>query len=199
MLEIPAAVHQFDGQPVEEFRVRGQLALRAEFLARADQSDTEDGFPQAVGDHTGGEGVPAVHQPAGQFQTTGARGSGIWSEGRGEPLRHLIAQVHPVAPQLKAGLAAILAGQFAQHGNRGVRLEFGALALQRGQTVPLGLEAWGHRPVVLGHGRVLGGGPRRIGPGERREHLGRGPGDLHRPVVGGARNPEAPRSGGILP
>jgi hypothetical protein len=42
--------HQFDGQPIEQFRVRRRLALRAEIFRRRHEADAEIRLPNPVDD-----------------------------------------------------------------------------------------------------------------------------------------------------
>ena len=48
MLEAPAAVHELDGQPVEQLGMRRRLALRAEVFAGRHEPGAEIGLPDPV-------------------------------------------------------------------------------------------------------------------------------------------------------
>src|SRR6185503_19299667 len=60
----PALRDEFGGEPVEQLRVRGRRALRAEVLARLDESTAEDLLPHAIDGDAGDQGVVLVDQPA---------------------------------------------------------------------------------------------------------------------------------------
>ena len=95
LLDRPAAVHEFDGQPIEQLRMGRRLALDAEILDRADDAAAEQLGPQAIDVNPCRQGVVAVDQPAGQNQAgssprAAARGSSFGaarSACRAEPPR----------------------------------------------------------------------------------------------------------------
>ena len=61
-LDVPAAVDEFDGEPVQELRVTGPLALEAEVLRRSNQPGAEELLPDSVHRHTRGERSAALRQ-----------------------------------------------------------------------------------------------------------------------------------------
>ena len=85
MLEAPAVVHEFDGQPVEQFRMRRRLALRAEVFGRRHQAGAEVRLPDAIDDRAGRGRRAAIDQPAGEVEprraASSARSSGCRNAG----------------------------------------------------------------------------------------------------------------------
>ena len=67
-LERPAVVHQFHRQPIEQFRMRRQHALRTEILAREHDASTEQLLPMPIGRHARRERVVAIDQPLGEAE-----------------------------------------------------------------------------------------------------------------------------------
>jgi hypothetical protein len=53
-------------QPVEQFRMRGRLALAAEILRRGNKPTTEEELPEAVDRDAGRQRIAVVGEPAGQ-------------------------------------------------------------------------------------------------------------------------------------
>ena len=47
---VPTTADEVDGQSVEQLRVRGQVALHAEVLARGDEASAKDLGPESVDD-----------------------------------------------------------------------------------------------------------------------------------------------------
>src|SRR5689334_21415158 len=47
-LDVPAALAELDGQPVEQFEMRGPLALRADVVEHAADPGAEELLPQAI-------------------------------------------------------------------------------------------------------------------------------------------------------
>ena len=68
-LHIPAVLDELHRQPVEQFGVHRQLALRAEVRAGFYEAHAEELLPNAVDRHARGERVLAVHQPIGEIET----------------------------------------------------------------------------------------------------------------------------------
>ena len=73
VLEIPAAVVQLDGQPVEQLRMGRLLPLQAKILRRADQPCAKDTLPDAVDQHTGDDRLLAAGEPPGQAKPVARR------------------------------------------------------------------------------------------------------------------------------
>jgi hypothetical protein len=46
MLDVPATLYEFHGEPVKELGMRWRFALSTELFARAHQPNAEDGFPK---------------------------------------------------------------------------------------------------------------------------------------------------------
>ena len=68
VLEVPTAVHELDGKPVEQFGVDRPLALRAEVVHHRGNSRAEKLLPQPVHDRARRERVVTRHQPLRQIQ-----------------------------------------------------------------------------------------------------------------------------------
>ena len=83
VLDVPAAVHEFDGEPVEQFGVAGFLALQAEVLDAFDEAGAEEGLPVAVDGDAGGQRVVAGDEPVGEVEAIGAL-AGWRSAGEGD-------------------------------------------------------------------------------------------------------------------
>ena len=64
----PTAIHEADGQPVEQFGMARLGAHCAEIVLSLHQPFTEIGLPQAVNGYAGGQRIVAIHQPAGEVQ-----------------------------------------------------------------------------------------------------------------------------------
>ena len=85
LLEAPAAIHELDGQPVEQFRMAGRVALSAEFLRRGDDPRAEIRLPDAVhGRPRGRRGLP-IDEPARERQPRRAASSGSVLRNAGTP------------------------------------------------------------------------------------------------------------------
>src|SRR6185437_2565248 len=81
MLEPPAVLDQFGGQPVEQFGMRGPTAVEAEIVGRIDQTDAEMIMPQAIDDHPREQRIVRPRGPRGQTLATFAlRGVGRQTE-----------------------------------------------------------------------------------------------------------------------
>ena len=63
-LHVPAALAEIDGQPVEQLRVRGRLALAAEIVGGLDDADAENLLPHAIDGHARGERMIFGKEPA---------------------------------------------------------------------------------------------------------------------------------------
>ncbi len=87
----PAAIHQLDGEPVEELGVRGRLALRPEVLAGLDQAASEELLPQAVDVHPRHQRVVAIDEPAGQAEAIGRQRVLHRRQRQGRPRVHALA------------------------------------------------------------------------------------------------------------
>ena len=56
VLHVPVVLHEFDGEPVEEFGVGWTRALEAEIFGSFEETDAEVGLPDAVDEGAGGGG-----------------------------------------------------------------------------------------------------------------------------------------------
>jgi hypothetical protein len=57
VLDVPAAVHELAGQPVEQRGIHRRLALRAEIVEHLAEAGAEELLPQAVHHGAGGERI----------------------------------------------------------------------------------------------------------------------------------------------
>ena len=70
-------MHEFRGQPVEQFGIDGPFALRAEILQNLGKAGPEELAPQAVDKSARGERILRRHQPVRQIQARGAAAARI--------------------------------------------------------------------------------------------------------------------------
>ena len=82
---VPAGLHEIDGEPVEHFLMRGQVALRAEILGRAHESLAEANLPEAIHRDARGERMLGLHEPLREAEAIGgcARGQRPQRDGHG--------------------------------------------------------------------------------------------------------------------
>src|SRR5262249_4955330 len=73
VLETPAALDQFDGQPIEQLRMRGGIAHCAEVAGRGDDAGAEMMLPQAIDEDTGCQRIVLARQPTSQSRTPSRR------------------------------------------------------------------------------------------------------------------------------
>src|SRR6185503_7898098 len=66
VLDAPAVLDEFSRKPIQEFRMCGAIALDAEFAGCADDAFAEMIVPDAIDDHTSGQGIRGVSQDFGQ-------------------------------------------------------------------------------------------------------------------------------------
>ena len=59
-LDVPAASNELGGQPIEEFRMRGQFTLAAEVLAGLYQTRSKAALPEPVHRHPSREGIGRI-------------------------------------------------------------------------------------------------------------------------------------------
>ena len=130
-LHVPAALAEFDGEPVEKLGVRWSVAHDAEILGRFDESGAENFLPEAVHRHARGERVCGRDKPLREAETVQRR---VFGE-RMQCCEH-------GGLQLVLRLVVLAAGQQACHrlgarlfhlhmGDRAAILDCGPLAIQR--------------------------------------------------------------------
>ncbi len=73
LLDAPAPLHELDGQPVEQLRMRRLLAHLAEVVERRDDAAAEVVVPHAVDDHARGERILGRPDPLGERQPPSRR------------------------------------------------------------------------------------------------------------------------------
>ena len=74
MFDVPAGLHEFHRQPVEQVGMRRGLALRADIVEHSREAAPEVMFPKPVDEYAGGQRVVVIHQPLGQPDARGALG-----------------------------------------------------------------------------------------------------------------------------
>ena len=74
-LQRPAILDEPGREPVEQLRVRRELAQPAEIVDRTDQALAEMPAPDAIHDHPGRERVPRAGQPSGQLEPAAGLGA----------------------------------------------------------------------------------------------------------------------------
>ena len=85
MLDVPVRSDQFRGQIIEQFGVRRQIALRAEILARGDQSRCRRSFPKADWPARG-PSADCSHRPA-TWPAPGDWAADLWAADGRRPAR----------------------------------------------------------------------------------------------------------------
>ena len=122
-LEVPPALGEVGGEPVEQPGVAGPLPLRAEVLSRLDQADAEKPLPDAVDHDARRERIVPVDQPFCEAQSVS---HGVLSH-RGQVRRHgrghLLAPLVILALLEHEGLAAFCGRQVFHHHDFGLPLD----------------------------------------------------------------------------
>ena len=107
-LDDPVVAVEFGRDPVEQLRVGGQFARRAEVVGGADQARSEHPVPQPVGQDACCERVVAMSDPAAQLEPpallVGEAGSIIQRDHLQETTWCLAAQVVDVATNVDPGV-----------------------------------------------------------------------------------------------
>jgi hypothetical protein len=65
LLHAPAALHEFDREPIEQLGVRRLFAHLAEVVDRRDDPPAEMVMPGAIDDHSRGQGILLRRDPLG--------------------------------------------------------------------------------------------------------------------------------------
>src|SRR6266567_5821969 len=75
LFEVPFLGNEFRRQPIEQFGMRGQRALRAEIVFRLHEAASEILLPDAIDDDPGSERILRINDPAGQIKAGWEGGS----------------------------------------------------------------------------------------------------------------------------
>jgi hypothetical protein len=136
-LHIPAALHEIDGEPVEQLGMRGALALQAEIIRRAHQTGTEEHLPHMIHEHAGRERVLLRRDPLREADAVLRESFWPGRDGRRHAARHHIAFFVPNASQEHMRVPRLLA--LGEHHD--VQLACGGLHLLelRVRTIERGL------------------------------------------------------------
>src|SRR5437667_11761797 len=70
--------HEFAGQPIEQFGMRGRFDSRAEIFRRRHQARSKISLPDTVDDHARGGRAAGIDQPPGQAEPIARRILGKW-------------------------------------------------------------------------------------------------------------------------
>ena len=135
VLHIPAAVHEFNGQAIQQFGIGGRLALPAKVIQAARDARAKVEIPKAIGHHPRGQSAAAalcVREPLGQIET--CRTGGLCfhcahERGHGR-LNELSTVIHPVATRLHANRSGLV-HCLRDHHTATTLLNGGQLSLQR--------------------------------------------------------------------
>ena len=105
-LQTPAGVDEALGEPIEQFRVRGQAALFAEVTRCADESASEVVLPEAIHHDAGGEGIAWVGDGLGEFESATALGEGgLFAKGAQKLPGDFVSAVEGITPEKNAWCA----------------------------------------------------------------------------------------------
>ena len=147
---VPVGFNEFDGEPIEEFGVRGWGALDAEVFGGFDDAGAEEQFPGAVRSDSGGQRVFGVCEPVGEVESSGLRrvgaGAGVGvgvGAGVGIRIRGIVKHCRDSGGDLWAELVVLSAdedvcgssfGEFLHdHGEWDVFVDFGAFGWDGGE------------------------------------------------------------------
>ena len=120
MFDIPTAIHEFCGEPIKQFRVKGQVSLTAKLFAGPHNANAKKGFPQTIHLHSCGERIVTIHEP---FSHREPILGGVFRQGM-ENSRcgffHFITERLPVAAKLYFRDSALLGIKIThdRHGDR---------------------------------------------------------------------------------
>ena len=73
LFEAPALAHEFIGEPIEQFRVRGPCAQHSEISRGLDEATAKMMEPETIGKHAPDQGVLAAHELPRQRETASRR------------------------------------------------------------------------------------------------------------------------------
>ena len=99
MLHVPTAIHEFDRQPIEQFRVSRPLSLRPQIVQHFGQAVAVHQFPHPVDERSRRQRIAAGGHPVGQIQSRQVlfRRRIARQEDRKCGIDHLAGFVHPIA------------------------------------------------------------------------------------------------------
>jgi hypothetical protein len=188
LLLAPAALHELDGEPVEQVGVARLRRADAEVLGRLDDPRAEQGLPGSVGCDAGRRGRSLVHEPLREREAVAPRPVlvGERVEELGDAGRHRARRLLPVAAVEDRRLLRVLRPALGEVEHR--RHALGVLRPELVDLVVDRLELRDGRAPVGEDGGLLLGSALRSGDGQRvadgaRERVGLG--------VGGAREAQA--------
>ena len=171
MLDIPAAIDELGGQPVQQLRVRRRGALRAEVLHGRDDAPSEDHLPEAVHGHPRRERMRRIRQPAGQAEAVVGQALGERRQRAGQAGLDTVAGgvEGPADQHVRRAHVLALVHHHDRRQRRHVVLAFQA---QLAEILPDRRHAGGRCALQIR--------PAQLAPLGRRPLVGRKPGDLAR-------------------
>src|SRR5262249_27955691 len=111
-LQRPTVIAIFNGEPVQQIRVRRRGAERAKILFSFDDAYAEKTGPDSVGPHARRERVVAADQPLGEAKTVERRSFRELVEGGRRARRDGIALIEKVAAPVNLRFALLVRGEF---------------------------------------------------------------------------------------
>ena len=173
-LDVPAALAEIDGQPVEQLRVRGRFALAAEIVGGLDQAHAENLLPHAVDGHARGERVVFGEEPAGEAEAIARQRGGHRRQHRGGAGFHAVALLVVGAAIESVGERLLVRALFHDQRRGAAAGDFAEVEIEAvllGGELAIGLVGAGEEPLEQVLARS--GAEVRGGLGERGG--GRGP------------------------
>ena len=148
-------MHEFRGQPVDQLRIDGPLALRAEIFQNLGKTRAEELAPQAVDEGARGERILLGDDPVRQIQARGAAAIGfqLGKKRRDGRLHDFVRFIHPVGARQNARDAR--ARGFGEDHARHLGGKQIALGAQAGQPHVSRLEFRRRKFEVIQHGVLL--------------------------------------------
>ena len=97
MLQTPVILHQLDGEPVQQFGVRGRIALRPEVFGGGDEASPEIRLPDSIDDRAGCGRRLAVGEPLREGQPSRRGSCRQRVQERGRPRLNRLVRAQEVA------------------------------------------------------------------------------------------------------
>ena len=150
VFHIPAAFAEFHGQPIQQLRMRGRIALTTEIFTRADDTGTKNRFPKQIRDDPRHQRVLRVRQPSREPEPIRRSALGQRMQRSRSARRDFLAKVEVISAALNVGLAHFAGRHFGHHRHRRVGLDRSQLFHHRREPRPLCRQARRDRHVVRG-------------------------------------------------
>ena len=150
VFHIPAAFAEFHGQPIQQLRMRGRIALTTEIFTRANDTGAKNRLPKQIRDDPRHQRVLRVRQPAREPEPIRRSVRGQRMQRSRSARRDFLAKVEVVSAALNVGLAHLARRHFGHHRYCRVRLDRSQLFHHRREPRPLCRQARRDRHVVRG-------------------------------------------------